>query len=65
MLLIALLVMSCTSCARWCEAKMVVAAAASVGVEVRDFPFKEGNESVNCTIFLRITMSLNALNYVK
>ena len=29
MLLIALLVMSCTSCARWCEAKMVIAEADS------------------------------------
>ena len=26
-LLVALLVMSCTSCARWCEAKMVIAEA--------------------------------------
>ena len=30
MLLVALLVMSCTSCARWCEAKMVIAEADSL-----------------------------------
>ena len=30
MLLITLLVMSCTSCARWCEAKMVIAEADSL-----------------------------------
>ena len=34
MLLVALLVMSCTSCARWREAKGVVAEAASVECRV-------------------------------
>ena len=54
----------------WRKVGLMGSGAASVEcrVEVRDFHFKEGNEgieSVNCTIFLRMTKSLNDLNYVK